>query len=113
MTLPVRRVTQCLAGRLAVGVLLSVLVAGSVAEVSLLESQPADGEVLRTTPLFVSLRFSRTVRVKSVVLRDEAGVAYDLERQVWMIIVNEITLAPSDLPDGPYALDWNGSHFAG
>lgn len=101
-----RRVAQWLARWLVGGVVLSALCAGSMAEVSLLESQPAEGDVVRTTLLFVSLRFSRTVRVKSVVLRDEAGVAYELERQDGMVIVNEITLAPPDLPDGPYALDW-------
>ena len=72
----------------------------------MLESLPSDGAELSAPPLFISMRFSRTVRVKLIELRDEAGVAYDLERLEGMSIVNEVTLAPPDLPDGPYALDW-------
>lgn len=71
-------------------------------------TEPANGAVLETSPLAISMRFDMPMRVTLISLTDQDGAAHDVLRSDNMQPVTEFSAEPPALPAGLYKVEWRG-----
>jgi methionine-rich copper-binding protein CopC len=87
---------------------LFTLAAPAFAHTRLMDSLPADGAVLESSPTRVMLRFSTAVRVVRLALVDAAGNPVELPGPNTGDPATELDVELPELPAGDYALSWVG-----